>query len=134
VWCQGLPCLSDVRRRSTDLQGLHDRQLAVGSLGPQVACLLALMPSASRRRPSHAAPRKSAHDRGYNHSWRKASKLFLKLHPLCVIHLKEGRLIPATCVDHKIPHKGDDDLFWNRSNWQPLCKRCHDQKTAREDG
>lgn len=25
-------------------------------------------------------------------------------------------------------------LFWDEANWQPLCKPCHDQKTAREDG
>ena len=37
-------------------------------------------------------------------------------------------------VDHIIPHKGDKVLFWDRSNWQPLCKTCHDTKTAREDG
>ena len=24
-------------------------------------------------------------------------------------------------------------LFWDRDNWQPLCKQCHDKKTARED-
>nr|WP_292832122.1 HNH endonuclease signature motif containing protein [Mesorhizobium sp.] len=25
-------------------------------------------------------------------------------------------------------------LFWDRSNWQPLCKPCHDRKTATSDG
>jgi 5-methylcytosine-specific restriction protein A len=25
-------------------------------------------------------------------------------------------------------------LFWNETNWQPLCKECHDRKTATEDG
>lgn len=39
----------------------------------------------------------------------------------------------ATVVDHIIPHKGDQYLFWDRSNWQPLCKLCHDRKTATED-
>ena len=33
-----------------------------------------------------------------------------------------------------LPHQGDQALFWNASNWQALCKRCHDAKTAREDG
>ncbi len=40
----------------------------------------------------------------------------------------------ADVVDHIIPHKGDQSLFWDSSNWQPLCKHHHDQKTAREDG
>lgn len=40
----------------------------------------------------------------------------------------------AEVVDHIVPHKGDLSLFWSRSNWQSLCKRCHDIKTAMEDG
>lgn len=40
----------------------------------------------------------------------------------------------ASVVDHIVPHKGDQKLFWRRSNWQSLCKRCHDVKTATEDG
>jgi positive regulator of sigma E activity len=26
--------------------------------------------------------------------------------------------------------KGDLALFWNESNWQALCRRCHNRKTA----
>ncbi|MGX1828747.1 HNH endonuclease [Paenibacillus taichungensis] len=37
-------------------------------------------------------------------------------------------------MDHIIPHKGDDTLCWNSSNWQALCKRCHDIKTVTQDG
>ncbi len=40
----------------------------------------------------------------------------------------------ATDVDHIQPHRGDMTLFWDSSNWQPLCHRHHAQKTAREDG
>lgn len=40
----------------------------------------------------------------------------------------------ASIVDHIIPHKGDKQLFWDRDNWQPLCKKHHDRKTATEDG
>lgn len=43
-------------------------------------------------------------------------------------------MVAATVVDHITPHKGDKALFWQRANWQPLCKRCHDIKTAIEDG
>jgi hypothetical protein len=39
---------------------------------------------------------------------------------------------PATVVDHIIPHKGDPELLWAEWNWQPLDKRAHDKKTARE--
>jgi 5-methylcytosine-specific restriction protein A len=44
------------------------------------------------------------------------------------------RLTPATVVDHRIPHKGDKQLFWDSTNWQAMSKPCHDRKTAREDG
>lgn len=41
----------------------------------------------------------------------------------------------ATVVDHVIPHKGDLGLFWDLTNWQPLCKLCHDSvKQAQESG
>jgi hypothetical protein len=45
----------------------------------------------------------------------------------------EGKLTPATVVDHIVPHRGDRRLFWDKTNWQPLCKRCHDVKTLTED-
>jgi 5-methylcytosine-specific restriction protein A len=37
-------------------------------------------------------------------------------------------------VDHKVPHRGDMKLFWDRNNWQSMAKECHDRKTASEDG
>lgn len=58
---------------------------------------------------------------------------FLQSHPLCAECRKLGRYTKATVVDHIVPHRGDQKLFWDRSNWQPLCKACHDQKTWRED-
>ena len=57
--------------------------------------------------------------------WRAASKAFLSVHPFC----KCGQFAEAT--DHIIPHRGDLKLFWDRANWQTLCKRCHDRKTGR---
>ena len=68
--------------------------------------------------------------RGYDAHWRKARKVFLSCHPLCVECLKNGVLIPATVVDHIVPHRGDRELFWDEQNWQPLCKDCHDRKTG----
>ena len=60
--------------------------------------------------------------------------MFLAAHPLCDLCQRDGRVMPAAVVDHITPHRGDQTLFWDESNWQPLCKRCHDTKTAREDG
>lgn len=51
--------------------------------------------------------------------------------PLCVLCQRLGRIEAATVVDHVVPHRGDELLFWDAGNWQPLCKRCHDTKTGR---
>lgn len=65
--------------------------------------------------------------RGYGYRWQKAREGFLRDNPLCCYCERDGRpLTPATVVDHKIPHRGDQALFWDQSNWQPLCKTCHD--------
>ena len=69
----------------------------------------------------------------YDRRWRRVSKAFLRAHPLCVECEKRGKLTPATVVDHIVPHRGDRKLFWDETNWQPLCKRCHDTKTLTED-
>lgn len=45
--------------------------------------------------------------------------------------LADGRTTAASVVDHKIPHKGDDALFWDETNHQSLCKPCHDGRKAR---
>ncbi len=79
--------------------------------------------------------RQSAARRGYDSSWRKERKQYLKENPLCIKCLKQNKEIePATVVDHIIPHKGDMVLFWDKSNWQSLCKKHHDIKTVSEDG
>ena len=75
--------------------------------------------------------RGGADARGYDGRWRKARALFLRQHPLCVSCQAEGKIVPATVVDHIIPHRGDQALFWDKGNWQPLCKSCHDKKTGR---
>jgi 5-methylcytosine-specific restriction protein A len=45
-----------------------------------------------------------------------------------------AKLTAATVVDHILAHKGDAGLFWKQSNWQALCRRCHNRKTAVSDG
>ena len=74
--------------------------------------------------------RGGANERGYDGKWRKARARFLRRNPLCAECRKEGRLTPATVVDHIIPHRGNQALVWDEGNWQPLCKPCHDYKTG----
>ena len=71
--------------------------------------------------------------KGYDSRWNKARVRFLKTHPLCVRCRAKGMITPATVVDHVTPHRGNQKLFWNEGNWQPLCKSCHDRKTMTED-
>ena len=77
--------------------------------------------------------RETPSQRGYDSRWRKARKLFLKANQLCVTCLADDRVTKATVVDHIVPHRGDPVLFWDESNWQALCKRCHDRKTMTTD-
>lgn len=78
--------------------------------------------------------RPSAYQRGYTYKWSKQAKEFLRAHPWCAECAKIGQFVPATQVDHIIPHKGNQSIFWDKSNWQGLCDSHHSQKTAREDG
>ncbi|RXZ42693.1 HNH endonuclease [Crenobacter cavernae] len=89
---------------------------------------------AKQVRQQYDRGRGTAAERGYDSKWQKARAGFLRKHPLCVECDRCGSVTAATVVDHIVPHKGDRDMFWDRSNWQPLCKSCHDRKTAREDG
>ena len=70
----------------------------------------------------------------YGAKWQRYRKAYLADHPLCAECDKAGRVTPATVVDHITPHCGDVALFWEPANHQPMCKPCHDSKTAREDG
>ncbi len=81
----------------------------------------------------HPVEVRSGYSRGYNRKWQKESKAFLAANPLCVRCKAKGKYTKATVVDHIKPHRGNNELFWDRSNWQPLCKHCHDVKTMTED-
>ncbi|WP_337513237.1 HNH endonuclease [Ruminococcus sp.] len=79
-------------------------------------------------RRQHKETVRSAASRGYTSRWQRISRQYLRQHPLCV---RCGR--PAQVVDHIVPHRGREQLFWDESNWQALCKACHDRKTGEED-
>jgi len=76
--------------------------------------------------------RNTSNERGYIYRWQKARKIFLNQHPLCAVCQSNGQVTVASVVDHIIPHKGNEALFWDESNWQSLCKFHHDQKTGRD--
>ena len=57
--------------------------------------------------------------------WRRRSRLFLQANPYCAMCRAAGRVRLAQVVDHVVPHKGDEELFWSESNWQGLCATDH---------
>ena len=76
---------------------------------------------------------KTSTQRGYGYKWQKARERYLLEHPLCVYCARQGLTAAANVVDHKVAHRGDQELFWDESNWQPLCKPCHDSVKQAEE-
>lgn len=84
---------------------------------------------ANERQRVNDVQRGSAASRGYTSKWATESKAYLATHPVCVSCGK-----PSQCVDHKVAHKGDQRLFWQRSNWQPMCIACNSRKNVKQEG
>jgi len=87
--------------------------------------------SAARKRQDERRP--SASRRGYGPDWRRRRAAFLDEHPFCMRPLGKGLTCSseAVVVDHVVPLRegGADD----ESNWQSLCKSCHDSWKQRMD-
>lgn len=81
----------------------------------------------------HTKDRAHAAERGYGAKWQRERRKFLESNPFCVKCYEEGHITMATVVDHIVPHRGDQKLFWDRGNWQPLCEHHHNVKTMTED-
>jgi 5-methylcytosine-specific restriction protein A len=71
---------------------------------------------------------------GFNYSskrWKKVREIFIRQHPLCVACTEKELIVQASVVDHIVPiSKGGSP--WSFSNFQSLCKSCHDSKSAKE--
>lgn len=94
----------------------------------------------------------SSAQRGYGYKWQQARAGYLQAHPYCVMCLDElgiagldraqvviacaerGVPLPvATVLDHRIPHRGDQALFWDRDNWQAMCSTHHSRDKQRQE-
>ncbi|WP_454056046.1 HNH endonuclease [Cupriavidus sp. Marseille-Q8015] len=90
--------------------------------------------------------------RGYGYRWQKARAEHLREHPFCVYCLREQRIAATTVadtilecaarglpvpygnvVDHIKPHRGDQALFWDRTNWQTCCATHHSRDKQRQE-
>ena len=84
-------------------------------------------------RPKDTMKKDRPYQHLYNRKWQRMANAFKVANPLCVYCLWIGNTTAAEVVDHIKPHKGDLKLFWDESNWQPLCKHCHDSVKAKEE-
>ena len=66
--------------------------------------------------------------------YRKIRARFLASRPLCASCEKRGIIRPAEELDHIIPARRAPDKFWDSENFQGLCRKCHEAKTAGENG
>ena len=84
------------------------------------------------RRREYDKIRPSSTARGYGSKWKRESKAWLEMlgNPKCFCGCGED----ADTVDHKVAHKGDQRLMWDRSNWQPAFGPCNNRKAARREG
>ena len=83
------------------------------------------------------ARRPSSSRRGYDERWRRASRAYLREHPLCECGLDccpNGCNQPAKHVDHRDGLGPLGPRGYDRSNWQALAHGCHSRKTVRADG
>ena len=115
-----------------------------------MARLPRMAPRVTALRPTLAAPKdeagRTAHRRKVNpwRSWYNLARWCSVPHGLRYqVLLRDlfmcqmcGRTEPDTSrlvADHKVPHRGDEALFWDASNIQCLCKPCHDRVKQAEE-
>lgn len=60
--------------------------------------------------------------------WRRMRARQLAKHPLCDMCLRRELYVPATVVDHIIPHRNKRALFSDPGNLQSLCEPCHNSR------
>lgn len=65
-------------------------------------------------------------------AWRAIRAAQLAAKPLCERCEARGRVTPATTVNHKVPHRGDWNLFI-AGPFESCCKPCHDGEVQREE-
>ncbi len=70
--------------------------------------------------------REGARSRGYDGRWDKAISTYKQRHPYCLGCAAVGLRTKTDVVDHVIPHKGNQSVFWDTAAWQPACRHHHD--------
>lgn len=69
----------------------------------------------------------------YNQAiWKRRRREQLERKPVCERCDLRGRVAAATVANHKVPHRGDWELFV-RGELESLCKSCHDREVQAEE-
>ena len=93
----------------------------------RTACLTLVSDAEQERRMRHDERRGSARQRGYDWQWQQTRQVVLSQEPVCRL----CRNALASMVDHIQPIRdGGDRLAYD--NLQPLCNKCHAQKTKQD--
>ena len=64
--------------------------------------------------------------------WRRTRKYLLASSPLCARCAYYDVTTPAIDVDHIEMHRGNETLFYDYNNLQPMCRSCHSWKSNEE--
>jgi 5-methylcytosine-specific restriction protein A len=83
--------------------------------------------SSNSRKPFENAQR-SNNNLYHTAQWKNLRKKVLKDNNYCVYCGSRENLV----IDHIIPPRGNEDLFFSENNLQVVCHRCHSLKTAQE--
>ena len=82
-------------------------------------------------RPDSRGEAAAAYRRLYKTSrWQAIRRAQLAEFPLCCMCIEREIVTAAEVVDHVVPHRGDEDLFWS-GPFQSLCKPHHDSTKQR---
>ena len=79
---------------------------------------------ASQPRGEKMEHRPRSHDDYHTARWTRESRRFRQANPLCVRCKAKGLLVPTEVTDHVIPVAIHGN-FWDKTNWQPLCRKCN---------
>lgn len=73
-----------------------------------------------------------------NTAWRKERDNYLREHPLCEKCLEKGKITPAQDIHHKKSPFKNGEINWNllydENNLMSLCKECHGNIHAAQQG
>ncbi|NTG48982.1 HNH endonuclease [Agrobacterium rhizogenes] len=114
----------------------------LSSIKPRLQALGSRIAAPSTRQEAETH-RHRERDRSQSHrSWYKTARwqklrMVVLVRDLFTCQMKGcGRIEADTSqlvADHKIPHRGDEVLFWDENNLQCLCKPCHDRLKQKEE-